>query len=82
MGASDLQCFMLNHPRTSFQGMRGATYTQDVELSMDAIGIVIKNEKHPGSVGWVCAGSLHKKTELKTSCWHSLKTVVEALEKK
>lgn len=46
MGASDLQCFMLNHPRTGFQGMRGATYTQDVELSMDAKGIVIKNEKH------------------------------------
>lgn len=46
MGASDLQCFMLNHPRTSFQGMRGATYTQDVELTMDANGIVIKNEKH------------------------------------
>lgn len=46
MGASDLQCFMLNHPRTGFQGMRGATYTQDVELSMDGKGIVIKNEKH------------------------------------
>lgn len=46
MGGSDLQCFMLNHPRTGFQGMRGATYTQDVELSMDAKGIVIKNEKH------------------------------------
>lgn len=46
MGASDLQCFMLNHPRTSFQGMRGATYTQDVELSVDAKRIVIKNEKH------------------------------------